>query len=225
MQIARSQSQQARQKIDKFRLSLCFAVFFPYVLFLALFNVLLLRVGAVNRSFLTMAALLLAATAGLLVFSWVLIGAILRERRLQRKEVARANCLISIVEVLCGPGSAIREKMKRAGRLLAAEGDPSGWRCRIVLQNDPSVLPPSGPSLGFHVPMTAGDKTVGTLIVSSPGRRLDVVDQNFFDVVARSIGLFVHKENSWDDFHSGATRRQAALLLQGDVENSVDNKL
>ena len=148
-----------------------------------------------------------------------------REWNLQKKEVSRAACLVEIVDTLNSAGMNLREKMKRAGRALAIEGDQSGWRCRIVIENNPSLLPPTGPVLGFHVPMTAGDRTVGMLIVNSPGGRLDPIDKKFFDVAARSLGLFVHRERIWEDFYTGGTRRQAALLLRGEVDNSVDNKL
>lgn len=147
------------------------------------------------------------------------------QRRRELRRLAQADCLISIVDVLSNAGLGLREKMKRSGRILAVEGDRRGWRCRIVIENDSRMLPPSSPRLGFHVPMTAGNIPVGALIVTAPRQDVDDVEQNFFEIVARSLGQYVFKEKTWEHSHSEPTRRQAALLLQGSVEHSVDNKL
>jgi hypothetical protein len=92
---------------------------------------------------------------------------------------------------------------------------------------------------------------VGTLIVTA-NASLGVVDERFFDGLARLLGPFLYKEKQWNDFHAEVDRLQASLLLnavtapdfqppteqltvehmlrtlgllQGKVENSVDNKL
>lgn len=155
----------------------------------------------------------LASFVGLSVFVYLLISGISKKRRLRSKKMSRAECLVGMVDVMNGTNFPIREKMKRIGRMLAQEGDPCGWRCRIVLENDPSFLPPMGKNLGIHFPLMAGEVQVGTLIVTSTQADFDEVDRIFFSSLARSLGLFIYKENMWVDFHSEVERLQASLLL------------
>ncbi len=268
MQTSRSQTQPPRKEIaalsvssnssnsyinldDKFRFRLGLAVFYPYALFFTLFIGLVYRHKDASTSFLLRAASVLVVSNIFLVLSYVLISAVLRERRNQLKEVSRAACLMAIADVLNAFAIPIREKVKQVGRLLAEEGDVAGWRCRIVLQDNSIFLPPARPGLGLQVPLTAGDVNVGALIVTSV-RRLAGIDNNFFDGLSRLLGPFLYKEKLWDDFHAEVDRVQASLLLnaittpdsksppenltvehmlgtlgfiKGKVDNSVDNKL
>ena len=127
--------------------------------------------------------------------------------------MSRAECLISIVDILNGSLDSLRGKLKQVGRLLAHEGDLSQWRCRIVLGDDPMLLPPVGKKLGNHFPMEVEGQKVGTLIVTTPHLEFDEVDKPFFDTLARLLGIFVYRENMWIEFHSEIDRVQASLLL------------
>ncbi len=163
--------------------------------------------------------------AGFTVFIFLMYRHYSNEQRRLRKEVLRARCLVGIVDILNSTGTGLREKMRLAGRRLAEEGDRDGWRCRIIVQNDPTMLPPKSAALGFQVPLNTGEKELGALIINTPNKKLDPIDIQFFDVLSRSLALSVDKETQLEDHHIGSTRRQAVRLLQGTVEHSVDNKL
>lgn len=131
----------------------------------------------------------------------------------REKELVRARALVDIVGVLNGAPGQVRDKMKRATRILSDLGDQQGWRCRVVLHADPSMLPPSGSELGFHMPIAVQDHAIGTLIVSKGPHQFDQAEAAFFDTLRRCLATFIYRERLWDDFHSHLERVQASLLL------------
>lgn len=151
------------------------------------------------------------------VFFYRFLSSFLRKQARLYKELSRARLLAKMGDVLNGSILPVREKIKQVGRLLASEGEKEGWRCRIVVHDDDSFLPPSGGSLGFHLSMLVEGQTVGTLIITAGPKQLDAIDQNFFDALTRTLALFIHKEKLWDDFHADLERMQASLLLHADT--------
>jgi hypothetical protein len=128
-------------------------------------------------------------------------------------ELQRMRALVAIVSALNGSMSPVRDKMKRATRLLSDLGASQGWRCRIVLHSDPATLPPSGEGLGFHLPIAIDTHSVGTLIVSRGPDQFSDDEAVFFETLRRCLAAFIYRERLWDDFHSHLERVQASLLL------------
>ncbi|MCG3205965.1 MAG: hypothetical protein KCHDKBKB_02691 [Elusimicrobia bacterium] len=186
MQTSRSQTQQTTQKVKS--VSFYSAVFFllPSVL---------------------------ALVAGIVVFIVVLSRGFSRKKETQQKRLSRAECLVRIMDILNGSNLPAKDKIKSMGRLLATEGDKAGWRCRIVVEENPVYLPPTGKSLGEHIPLIAGNAKLGTLIVSSAEVTLDPIDRTFFETLARSLSFFLLREKTWNNFHSEVKQWQANLLL------------
>src|SRR5689334_7320406 len=106
MQTSRSQSQQAGEKIaapafrahpsgffsellksnKNFRFWLSAIIIYPFLLFFVLFSVMLVRLGLPTRVFIYNASAVLLSTVSLFVIAWVLLNAVVKERRRQQRE-------------------------------------------------------------------------------------------------------------------------------------------
>lgn len=138
-----------------------------------------------------------------------------RERKAKRKLVSCAKALSRISDVLGASTTDSREKMRTISRILEEEFRRERYQCRLyIYKGHQQFVPPSGSQSGIHIPLMAGHKIFGVLIVTPPRpTALTPQENDFFFSVARSIGIALRRDMLWEEFQSQLQKVEASLLL------------
>jgi hypothetical protein len=162
----------------------------------------------------------LSEITGQLLLMLVLTGVLysvlrlmLKERWVHERLVSHVLTMGNIADLLSGAVSTPRETVKTVSRLIEEEMGPEGLKCRITLHKpDQGFFPPSGGRVGVHLPIAAGESIFGTMVVTSDRNSpLTSYEQNFFSSVSRSLGLYLHRSQIWENFERHKAQESTVL--------------
>ncbi|MCB4757259.1 MAG: HAMP domain-containing histidine kinase [Elusimicrobia bacterium] len=166
---------------------------------------------------------LLVSLMGGLTF---LLVVMMKDLKLRKKLLSRAQTTARIADVLSGSLSNSREWMKTISGLIDDEIRQDGFQCRISIhRGEQHFLPPSGGKMGMHVPIMVGESIFGTLTVNwNTQKAMSLEDHHFFTSIAKSLGLSLHRAKLWEDFQAQMEKIEASLRLNPRVALSTEVK-